>query len=177
MIAVSLTIDGQTRQARRDVAGMTDAEELSVTNGCVQALLVRLNDVTSGNSATLTSSDVSRTTLSDKGSRLVRRSYEVDFVAYFSDITVSPSTAAAAAMTITSDNPLVVSYTKQGGSSATATATSASGGASTQNSGGHSGISRTAVIVICVVVTIGVIGGAAVAFALVKLHQNWRCRT
>ena len=122
MIAVSLTIDGQKRQARRDVAGMTDAEELSVTNGCVQALLVRLNDVTSGNSATLTSSsDVSRTTLSDKGSRLVRRSYEVDFVAYFSDIAVSPSTAAAAAMTITSDNPLVVSYTKQGGSSATAT--------------------------------------------------------
>ena len=87
----------------------------------MQALLVRLNDATSGNSATLTSSDVSRTTLSDKGSRLVRRSYEVDFVAYFSDIAVSPSTAAAAAMTITSDNPLVVSDTKQGGSSATAT--------------------------------------------------------
>jgi len=155
---------------------MTDAEELSLINGCVLSLLDRINNVVdSGNGARITASDVSRTTLEDKTMRRARRSFDVDFAAYFPVATVTARMVALTAKTITSDNPLVVNYTTHNGSSALAVATSATATspAEAANSGGS--VSSTTTIVV-VVIGVVVVIFAVIDFVLVRRDRNARHR-
>jgi len=103
---------------------MTDAEKASFQFNALVGVVARLNGVNAGNGTTLTTADATRTTLTDAGLR--RRSVTINFAAFFPKTTVSPSSATSAAATITSGNPLIVSYTLANSATATAMATTAS---------------------------------------------------
>lgn len=117
ILAVSLT-SGQT------VANMTEGEKSSFRFNTLLAVIERLNGVNAGNGVTLTTNDATRTTLSDS-STARRRDVTVYFAAYFAQTTVNTTEAFAAAATITTGNPIVISYLKADSSTASATATSA----------------------------------------------------
>jgi hypothetical protein len=112
---------------------MTTAEQSSLTWNAVLRVVDRLNSVSAGNGATLTYTDVVRTTLSTAATRHHRRSGSntVYLTAFFDAAQVTSSEATSAAATVTSANPVVVFYDTSTSSVGTATATSASARAGT----------------------------------------------
>jgi hypothetical protein len=179
-IAPSLAPDEETLMALdftldQAVSAMSTAEISSFKFNALVALIALLNTADAGEGTDLTTGDVSRTDLSDTSSR---RSSTVYFKAYFPAATVTSAEATTSVASVSSSNPLVVSYTKADLTTGTGSASSAAVTAGTASptaapttaaSDDDEALSSEGVIALAVV-------GAIVAVVLIGGLVAWKSR-